>query len=169
MVNSWMDAIIQVLKESGRPMHYKDLTGQILSRGYYRTDGATPAESVNRTINSSINRDGEKSPFVRTSRGTYRLRNSPIARGAPLFTKPKEWLEPKSMMNQEDFEKNRDEFRRLVGFYRLDLPSTKGGVKRLRKFTGDLLHLLHWGSSDYIVNDGEGSINCVKMKKALGN
>jgi repressor of nif and glnA expression len=39
---SWRDAIVKVLEESDTPLHYSEITSQILSRGYYQTDGATP-------------------------------------------------------------------------------------------------------------------------------
>ncbi len=43
MEKSWTDAIKKVLGESKSPLHYAEISEQILSRGYYATDGATPA------------------------------------------------------------------------------------------------------------------------------
>lgn len=79
MEKSWKEAIIKVLTESATPMHYTEISEQILSRGYYETDGATPAATVNAQMASSIKHDGEKSPFMRVGKGVFALRNSPAA------------------------------------------------------------------------------------------
>jgi hypothetical protein len=72
--NSWCEAIIKVLEESDTPLHYSEITSQILSRGYYRTDGATPAATVNAQIAASIIHDGPRSPFVRVAKGVFTLK-----------------------------------------------------------------------------------------------
>ncbi|MBS0507175.1 MAG: hypothetical protein JSR53_07320 [Proteobacteria bacterium] len=76
MEKSWKAAIIRVLCESDSPLHYTDISEQILSRGYYETDGATPAATVNAQIASSIKHDGEKSPFVRVGKGIFALKTA---------------------------------------------------------------------------------------------
>ena len=76
MENSWKEAIKKVLGESETPLHYAEISEQILSRGYYETDGATPAATVNAQISSSIKHDGEKSPFIRVGKGTFALKSS---------------------------------------------------------------------------------------------
>src|SRR6267142_56102 len=76
MERSWLDAIKKVLTETEAPLHYTEISEQVLSRGYYVTDGATPASTVNALITSSIKHDGERSPFIRVGRGTFALRNS---------------------------------------------------------------------------------------------
>lgn len=76
MEKSWKAAIIRVLGESDSPQHYTDISEQILSRGYYETDGATPAATVNAQIASSIKHDGEKSPFVRVGKGIFALKTA---------------------------------------------------------------------------------------------
>lgn len=75
MEKSWKEAIIRVLRESGSPLHYTEISDQALSRGYYKTDGATPAATVNAQIASSIKHDGDKSPFIRVGKGTFALKN----------------------------------------------------------------------------------------------
>lgn len=77
MEKSWKEAIKKVLGESEIPLHYAEISEQILSRGYYETDGATPAATVNAQISSSIKHDGEKSPFMRVGKGTFTLKSSP--------------------------------------------------------------------------------------------
>ncbi|SER13521.1 HTH domain-containing protein [Giesbergeria anulus] len=76
MEKSWKEAIKRILKESGSPLHYTEISEQILSRGYYETDGATPAATVNAQIASSIKHDGNKSPFIRVAKGIFALKDS---------------------------------------------------------------------------------------------
>lgn len=76
MEKSWREAIKRVLSESEAPLHYTEISEQILSRGYYQTDGATPAATVNAQLASSIKHDGEKSPFVRVAKGVFALKKT---------------------------------------------------------------------------------------------
>jgi hypothetical protein len=80
---SWKEAIKKVLAESSTPLHYTEISEQILSRGYYETDGATPAATVNAQLASSIKHDGEKSPFIRVGKGIFARKNSPAAEVTP--------------------------------------------------------------------------------------
>ena len=73
MSMSWKKAIERVLREAGRPMHYSEISEQVLSRGYYKTDGATPDATVNAEISVSIRYGGDKNPFVRIGKGIYGL------------------------------------------------------------------------------------------------
>ncbi|MEQ1637333.1 MAG: HTH domain-containing protein [Methylococcales bacterium] len=78
MEKSWKSAINKVLAESETPLHYTEISEQILSRGYYETDGATPAATVNAQLASSIKHDGDKSPFMRVGKGIFTLKNPPL-------------------------------------------------------------------------------------------
>lgn len=79
MEKSWKEAIKKLLGESDTPLHYAEISEQILSRGYYETDGATPGATVNAQISSSIKHDGDKSPFMRVGRGIFTL-STPISK-----------------------------------------------------------------------------------------
>lgn len=78
MEKTWKDAIKRVLKETDGPLHYAEISERILTLGYYATDGATPAATVNAQIATSIKHDGEKSPFIRVGRGLFTLRSAPL-------------------------------------------------------------------------------------------
>lgn len=80
MEKTWKDAIRRVLAEADGPLHCSEITEQILSRGYYVTDGATPAATVGAQLANSIKYDGERSPFIRVGRGVFALRDSGSAR-----------------------------------------------------------------------------------------
>ena len=75
MSMSWREAIEKVLGEEARPLHYSEISELILSKGYYKTEGATPDATVNAQISASIKHEKEKSPFLRVSRGTFALRS----------------------------------------------------------------------------------------------
>lgn len=77
MEKSWKDAIKKVLSEASSPLHYTEISEQILARGYYETEGATPAATVNAQLASSIKHEGLASPFVRVSKGTFAIRSTP--------------------------------------------------------------------------------------------
>lgn len=80
---SWREAIEKVLNEEGRPMHYAEISEKVLSRGYYKTDGATPDATVNAQIATSLKYEGEKSPFVRVGRGLYALQRLGASASVP--------------------------------------------------------------------------------------
>jgi hypothetical protein len=75
---NWTEAIKKVLAESESPLHYSEISEQVLSRGYYQTDGATPAATVNAQISASIKHKGDKSPFIRIGKGVFTLKSLPI-------------------------------------------------------------------------------------------
>lgn len=76
MENSWKEAIKKVLLESSIPLHYTEISEKILSRGYYKTDGATPAATVNAQLAVSIKHDKENSPFIRVGKGIFALKTT---------------------------------------------------------------------------------------------
>lgn len=86
MAMSWREAIERVLIEEARAMHYSEISELVLSKGYYKTEGATPDSTVNAQITTSIKHEGEKSPFLKVSRGTFAARNA--AAPSPVAVKP---------------------------------------------------------------------------------
>src|SRR5437870_6804266 len=83
----WKEAIEKVLTKHGDPMHYTDITQAIVQEGLKKKVGATPATAVAATISLSLQNDGDKSPFLKISRGIYALRpakGTAIAKTAAL-------------------------------------------------------------------------------------
>ncbi len=70
---TWEDATKEILERFG-PLHYEEITKKIIEEGLRRKVGATPAQSVNSAITSSINFRDDESPFVRVERGVYDIR-----------------------------------------------------------------------------------------------
>jgi len=72
---TWRKAIDKVLGSSSTPLHYNEITERIISEGLRQSLGATPAATVNAQIASSIKHDGESSPYIRVSKGTFAMRS----------------------------------------------------------------------------------------------
>ena len=65
------DAVIEVLRIAGKPLHYREITNQILDRGLWETLGKEPWNIVNARISTEIKEKGDESRFVRTDLGIY--------------------------------------------------------------------------------------------------
>ena len=72
---TWRKALDKILASSPNPLHYNEITERIISEGLRTTVGATPAATVNAQISASIKHDGENSPYIRVSKGTFTLNN----------------------------------------------------------------------------------------------
>jgi restriction system protein len=64
-----------VLKEAGKPLHYKEITQRMLDRGLWQSEGKTPEATVSSTITTNIQKYGAHSHFQRTDEGVYALRS----------------------------------------------------------------------------------------------
>lgn len=85
----WPEAIKKVLSESPVPLHYNEITNQIIAQSLRTSLGATPSATVNATMNESIKHDGDNSPYVRVERGVFTLRTkSPGVHGATAKLTP---------------------------------------------------------------------------------
>lgn len=74
----WREAVIRVLTEAGTGVHYATIAERIVSDGIRVNVGATPASTVSATLTTSINSEGDSSPFRRVGRGVYVLQSSVI-------------------------------------------------------------------------------------------
>ncbi len=70
----WKDAIAEVLRGVGEPMHYTDIAQEVVERGLRTSVGATPAATVAAQMSMDIVNEGADSQFVRVDRGVYTLR-----------------------------------------------------------------------------------------------
>lgn len=71
---TWKKAIDKILGSSLTPLHYTEITERIISEGLRRSLGATPGATVNAQISASIKHDGNSSPYIRVSKGTFAMR-----------------------------------------------------------------------------------------------
>jgi len=68
------NAAIKVLSDAGTPLHVKELTEKMLSKGLWKTTGKTPAYTVAATLYVDIKKKGEASPFRLVAPGTFGLK-----------------------------------------------------------------------------------------------
>ncbi|MEA1987126.1 MAG: HTH domain-containing protein [Candidatus Marinimicrobia bacterium] len=70
----WKEAIEKVLNEEKKQLHYTEIAELIAERGYRKSLGATPQDSVNANLTTDINTKKEESIFAKTAKGYYILR-----------------------------------------------------------------------------------------------
>lgn len=80
---TWRQAIDQVLAAAATPLHYNEIAERIIASKLRSSLGATPSATVNAQISSSIKHDGNSSPYIRVSRGTFALSKAKAA-GTPV-------------------------------------------------------------------------------------
>ncbi len=102
---TWKDAIIKILCEDfkGKTLHYKEITEEILKKGYKTTMGKTPENTVNRTCHELID-DGEITQSdvgefncAERSKSPDKTKQEPLPAINPQANKTKE---PKFPINQ---------------------------------------------------------------------
>ena len=71
----------QILKEAGKPLHYKEITKIALDKGWLKTAGKTPDATMNAQLVVDINTKKDKSLFVKTAPSTFGI--NPATREVP--------------------------------------------------------------------------------------
>ena len=66
-----VDEAFQVLRESGKPLHYRDIAIRALHRKLWSTSGKTPEQTINSYINKEIVHRGPHARFIRLGDGIY--------------------------------------------------------------------------------------------------
>ena len=69
------EAVIQVLREAGEPLHAQEITERILTQGLWQTSGKTPAATVSARLYSDIKKHGDASVFKSVAAQTFCLRD----------------------------------------------------------------------------------------------
>jgi hypothetical protein len=70
----WKEAIVKVLEEEKKALHYTEIAELIAERGYRKSLGATPQDTVSANLTTDINSNKEKSIFAKVDRGMFILR-----------------------------------------------------------------------------------------------
>lgn len=70
----WKDAIVKVFEDEKKALHYTDIAELIAERGYRKSLGATPQDTVSANMTTDINTNKEKSIFAKVDKGIYILR-----------------------------------------------------------------------------------------------
>ena len=68
-----IDAVAAVLAEAAGPLHYREITERMLSKGLWNSGGKTPEATVNARLAVDIRDQGAASRFVRVSSGRFAL------------------------------------------------------------------------------------------------
>ena len=71
---SLMEAAIQILRETGRPMNTKAILEAVLAKGLWGSKGQTPAATLYASILREIQKKGDQARFVKTDRGKFALK-----------------------------------------------------------------------------------------------
>ena len=70
----WKEAITKVLEKEKKALHYTEIAEFISERGYRKSLGATPQDTVSSVLTTDINTNKEKSIFAKVDKGMYILR-----------------------------------------------------------------------------------------------
>ena len=68
-----IDAAAVVLRDAGKPLHYREIVERMLAQKLWNTGGKTPWNTVNALISVDIKAQGSTSIFVRTGPGVFAL------------------------------------------------------------------------------------------------
>lgn len=68
---SGLDAAAKVLSSSRSPMRCGDIAKAVIAKGLWKTDGKTPAATLNAAIIREIRAKGKQSRFRKTDRGLF--------------------------------------------------------------------------------------------------
>lgn len=71
-----LDAVAAVLRDADGPLHYREITEQMLTRDLWATDSKKPWNSVYSQISGEMKRRGNAARFVRTGPGRFGLNPS---------------------------------------------------------------------------------------------
>ena len=71
---TFKEAIFKVLLESGKPLHFREITQRALARGWLTTEGRTPHATINAQLAVDIKTKGSLSKFKRVAPGIFALR-----------------------------------------------------------------------------------------------
>ncbi len=70
---SALDAALKVLQAEGKPLHYRDITRRVLAQGLWKSEGKTPAATINARLAVDVKKKGPASAFRRAGRGIFAL------------------------------------------------------------------------------------------------
>lgn len=70
-MKGFKDIAYQILNESNKPLHSKDITKIALKRGWLKTAGKTPEATMNAQLIVDINSKKDKSRFIKTAPSTF--------------------------------------------------------------------------------------------------
>lgn len=74
-----ISAAVQVLRDAGEPLHYREIAKRTLRGGMWKTSAKVPDEAVLSALCKDIQRKSEKSSVIKVRRGIFGLRGRDVA------------------------------------------------------------------------------------------
>ena len=71
---NYREAVIQVLKDEKKPLHYERIADLAMDRKYIDPRGKTPHDTISTEISRDLRKNGSESVFLRYGKGVYGLR-----------------------------------------------------------------------------------------------
>lgn len=71
---NYRDAVIKVLQEEKRVLHYEEISALAIERKYIEPKGKTPHDTISTEISRDLRKNGTESVFIRYGKGVYGLR-----------------------------------------------------------------------------------------------
>ena len=99
----WKEAIVKVFEDEKKALHYTEIAEMIAERGYRKSLGATPQDTVSANITTDINSNREKSIFAKVDKGIYILRKFLDDRSLLLTEVVEKQREPIEKTTKEKF------------------------------------------------------------------
>ncbi len=78
-MESFKNIALKILKEQGKPLHYREITDIAVKKGLIQTEGKTPWATLNAQLSMDIINKGASSRFIRTDPGFYGLKTLNIS------------------------------------------------------------------------------------------
>lgn len=98
-VGKYIEAAVQVLKASKKPLNYREITKLAINKGLLTPGGKTPEDSMGAQISMNMKQKGLDSAFMRVSPGIYKLNPKHTTADKPNPTTQSNILEPKKRSN----------------------------------------------------------------------
>lgn len=72
-MNTFKEAAIEILKNAGTPLHYKEITRLALDHGLLKSQGSTPEQTMYAILSTDIKNNKKQSPFILTAPAKFAL------------------------------------------------------------------------------------------------
>src|ERR1700756_3185544 len=71
---TFIEAAAEVLRQAGKPLHYKEITELAIARNLLSHVGKTPEVTMSHRLTSAIKKDDKEVPIVKVKPGVFALR-----------------------------------------------------------------------------------------------
>src|SRR5579864_6284671 len=71
---TFIEAAAEVLRQAGKPLHYKEITELAIARNLLSHVGKTPEVTMSHRLTSAIKKDDKDIPIVKLKPGVFALR-----------------------------------------------------------------------------------------------